>query len=154
LETEARRIYFDDLAEHSPVTPDFGWFDQLTLIVPRTEGAFKKIFGKSEGWATYSHRKTGELDPLRLRRAAWIRPILELRVPKTEVYSNSHSMRPREYGPHARQEKKRVFITLGKGISYFISLVHTEHGLALGTAFVPDGEWLRKMKANSIRLSH
>jgi hypothetical protein len=35
---------------------------------------------------------------------------------------------------------------------YFISLVYTEHGLALGTAFVPDGEWLRKMKVQSTLL--
>ena len=75
-----------------------------------------------------------------------------MRAPKTQIYVNSHSMKPREFGPGARQEKKRVFITLGKGISYFISLVYTEHGLALGTAFVPDGEWLRKMKAQSTLL--
>jgi hypothetical protein len=83
------------------------------------------------------------------------------------------------------REKKRIFVTLDKGLSYFIrpglpgwilrsllrsfcfsyinapelapglftSLVYTEHGLALGTAFPPDGEWLRKMQANSMRIS-
>jgi hypothetical protein len=35
----------------------------------------------------------------------------------------------------------------------FTSQVYTEHGLALGTAFPPDGEWLRKMQANSMRIS-
>ena len=50
------------------------------------------------------------------------------------------------------QEKKRIFVTLDKGLSYFISLVYTEHGLALGTAFPPDGEWLRKMQASSTLL--
>ena len=51
------------------------------------------------------------------------------------------------------QEKKRIFVTLDKGLSYFISLVYTEHALALGTAFPPDGQWLRKMEANSMRIS-
>ena len=58
-----------------------------------------------------------------------------------------------ERGPKATLEKKRIFVTLDKGLSYFISLVYTEHGLALGTAFRPDGEWLRKMQANSVRIS-
>ena len=58
-------------------------------------------------------------------------------------------MKPRQFGPMARQEKKRIFITLGKEVIFFISLVYTEHGLALGTAFPPDGEWLRKMQAES-----
>jgi hypothetical protein len=62
-------------------------------------------------------------------------------------------MKPREYGPRARQEKKRVFVVLGKEVKYFISLVHTQHGLALGTAFVPGDQWLRKMIAESIRIS-
>ena len=53
---------------------------------------------------------------------------------------------------HLPAGEEGVFITLGKGISYFISLVYTEHGLALGTAFVPDGEWLRKMKVQSTLL--
>ena len=62
-------------------------------------------------------------------------------------------MKPRQFWPNARQEKKRLFVTLGKGLSYFISLVYTDHGLALGTAFVPSGDWLRKMQANSMLLN-
>ncbi len=153
LEEEGRRIYFQDLVASPPETPEFGWFEKRTLIVPNTEGAFRKIFGKSVGFASYSHRKTGELDPERLRTAAWIRPILELRVPKTEVYVNNHSMEAREYGPRARREKKRVFVTLGKDTKFFISLVYTEFGLALSTAFVPGDQWLREMKAKSTRLT-
>jgi len=153
LETEARRIYFDDLAANPPVTPDFPWMEKRTLIIAGTEGGFLKIFGKTTGWSQFQHRKTGELDPERLRRAPWIRPVLEMRVAKTKIYVNSHSMKPRQFGPKAIQEKKRIFVTLDKGLSYFISLVYTEHGLALGTAFAPDGEWLRKMQANSMRIS-
>jgi hypothetical protein len=33
-----------------------------------------------------------------------------------------------------------------------ISLVYLQHGLALGTAYAPDGEWLRKVKAESTLL--
>ena len=153
LETEARRIYFADLAAYPPVRPDFPWLEKRTLIIAGTEGGFLKIFGKTTGWSQFQHQKTGELDPERLRRAPWIRPVLEMRVPKTKVYVNSHSMKPRQFGPKATQEKKRIFVTLDKGLSYFISLVYTEHGLALGTAFRPDGEWLRKMQANSMRIS-
>ena len=153
LETEARRIYFEDLSANPPVTPDFPWLEKRTLIIAGTEGGFLKIFGKTTGWSQYQHQKTGELDPERLRRAPWIRPVLEMCVPKTKIYVNSHSMKPRQFGPKATQEKKRIFVTLDKGLSYFISLVYTEHGLALGTAFRPDGEWLRKMQANSVRIS-
>ena len=153
LETEARRIYFDDLAANPPVTPDFPWMEKRTLIIAGTEGGFLKIFGKTTGWSQFQHRKTGELDPERLRRAPWIRPVLEMRVAKTKIYVNSHSMKPRQFGPKAIQEKKRIFVTLDKGLSYFISLVYTEHGLALGTAFPPDGQWLRKMEADSMRIS-
>jgi len=153
LETEARRIYFEDLAANPPVTPDFPWLEKRTLIIAGTEGGFLKIFGKTTGWSQFQHRKTGELDPERLRRAPWIRPVLEMRVPKTKIYVNNHSMKPRRFGPKATQEKKRIFVTLDKGLTYFISLVYTEHGLALGTAFPPDGEWLRKMQANSMRIS-
>ena len=152
LEAAARKIYFDDLAINSPKTPEFKWLEKRTLIISGTEGAFVKVFGKTIGWSQYQHQKTGELDPERLRRAPWIRPVLELRVPKTRIYLNNHSMKPRERGPGARQEKKRIFITLGKEVIYFISLVYTEHGLALGTAFPPDGEWLRKMQASSTLL--
>lgn len=152
LEAEARRIYFEDLAANPPQTPAFSWLENRTLIIAGTEGGFQKVFGKTTGWSQYQHKKTGELDPERLRRAPWIRPVLEMRVPKTKIYVNNHSMKPRQFGPNARQEKKRLFVTLGKGLSYFISLVYTEHGLALGTAFPPDGEWLRKMQANSTLL--
>jgi hypothetical protein len=153
LETEARRIYFDDLAANPPVTPDFPWMEKRTLIIAGTAGGFLKIFGKTTGWSQFQHQKTGELDPERLRPAPWIRPVLEMRVPKTKIYVNNHSMKPRQFGPKAAQEKKRIFVTLDKGLSYFISLVYTEHGLALGTAFPPDGQWLRKMEANSMRIS-
>lgn len=144
LEAEARRVYFDDLAPSPPQTPEFSWLEKRTLIIAGTEGGFQKIFGESAGWAGYSHRKTGRLDMERLRRAPWIRPVLEMRVPKTKIYVNSHSMRAREYGPQAHVERKRLFVTTGSGLLYFISLVYTEHGLALGTAFPPDGEWLRQ----------
>lgn len=152
LEAAARKIYFEDLAVNPPQTPGFSWLEKRTLIIAGTEGAFVKIFGKTTGWSQYQHQKTGELDPERLRRASWIRPVLELRAPKTRIYVNNHSMKPRERGPRTRQEKKRIFITLGKEVIYFISLVYTEHGLALGTAFPPDGEWLRKMRASSTLL--
>lgn len=145
LEAEARRVYFKDLAPNPPQTPDFPWLERRMLTIAGTEGGFQKIFGESVGWASYSHRKTGRLDVERLRRARWIRPVLEMRVPKTKIYVNSHSMRPREYGPGARVDKRRLFITTGPGLLYFISLVYTEHGLALGTAFPPDGQWLREM---------
>jgi hypothetical protein len=152
FEAEARRIYFEDLAVNPPITPNFPWLEKRTLIIAGTEGGFRKIFGKTTGWSQYQHQKTGELDPERLRRAPWIRPVLEMRAPKTRIYVNNHSMKPRERGPGARQEKKRIFITLGRELSYFISLVYTEHGLALGTAFKPDGEWLRKMQRESTLL--
>jgi len=152
LEAEARRIYFQDLVVNPPVTPHFPWLEKRTLIIAGTEGGFQKIFGKTTGWAQFSHQKTGELDPERLRRATWIRPVLEMRAPKTKIYVNNHSMKARERGPGAFGEKKRIFITLGKDLSYFISLVYTAHGLALGTAFKPDGEWLRKMQRDSTLL--
>ncbi|HZR17855.1 MAG TPA: hypothetical protein VFE51_11055 [Verrucomicrobiae bacterium] len=152
LEEEARRIYFEDLVPSPPETPRFTWLERRTLIVPPSEGGFAKVFGLSVGWAQYQHKKTGDLDVKRLRRVRWIRPVLEMRVPKTRIYVNNHSMRAREFGPNAVSEKKRVFITLSKGLSYFISLVYTKHGLALGTAFEPDGEWLRKQIAKSTLL--
>ena len=155
LEVEARQVYFQDLVPKPPQTPDFPWLEKRTLIIAGTEGGFQKIFGKSAGWAGYSHRKTGELDVGRLRRVLWIRPVLEMRVPKTKIYVNSHSMKPREHGPRAHLEKKRLFITTGTGLLYFISLVYIEHGLALSTAFEPDGQWLREMlkKHGTVQLS-
>jgi len=152
LEAEARKIYFEDLAVSPPQTPAFHWLENRTLIIAPTEGGFRKVFGLSVGWAQYEHRKTGDLDVKRLRRVKWVRPVLEMRAPKTKIYVNNHSMKPRERGIGLPNEKKRVFITLGKGISYFISLVYTKHGLALGTAFEPDGEWLRKQIAHSTLL--
>ena len=98
LETEARRTYFNDLAANPPATPDFSWLEKRTLIIAGTEGGFLKIFGKTTGWSQFQHQKTGELDPERLRRAPWIRPVLEMRVPKTKIYVNSHSMKPRSSG--------------------------------------------------------
>ncbi|MHB8523145.1 MAG: hypothetical protein ACYDH9_20665 [Limisphaerales bacterium] len=144
LEAEARRIYFQDLVPSPPQTPNCGWLEKRPIIVTNSEGAFQKIFGESEGWASYHHRKTGELDPERLRRAPWIRPILEMRAPKTRIYINSHSMKAREFGPKAQGEKKRLFVTTGRDILYFISLKYIPGGLVLTTAFPPDGEWLRK----------
>jgi hypothetical protein len=144
LEAEARRIYFQDLVANPPQTPNHRCMESRRFIITNTEGAFKKIFGESEGWASYHHRKTGDLDPERLRRAPWIRPILELQVPKTKIYANNHSMGPREFGPKACSEKKRLFITTGKEVLYFISLKFIPDSLVLTTAFAPDGEWLRK----------
>jgi hypothetical protein len=92
----------------------------------------------------YAHRKTGNLCPKRMRRAPWIRPVLEMKVLKTKVYVNRHSMQPREYGPAATGKRNRIFVTTGSDLLYFISLVYTEHGLALATAFEPDGQWLRQ----------
>ena len=152
LETAARKIYFEDLAANPPKTPKFHWLENRTLVIAGTEGGFQKVFGKTEGWQQFRHEKTGELDPERLRRAPWIRPVLEMRVPKTKIYVNNHSMKPRQYGSKSKPEKKRIFITLGKEVIYFISLVHPDHGLALGTAFPPDGEWLRKMQQQSTLL--
>lgn len=67
-----------------------------------------------------------------------------MRAPKTKIYVNSHSMKPREHGARPPQEKKRLFITTC-GLLYFISLVYIEEGLTLSTAFEPDGQWLRQM---------
>jgi len=145
LEREARRVYFEDLVAHPPQTPDFPWLEKRTLIIAGTEGGFQKIFGETEGWASYSHRKTGRLDAERMQRVHWIRPVLEMRVPKTKIYVNHHSMKPRQHRLSVPGEKKRLFVTTGTGFLYFISLVYTEHALALGTAFEPDGQWLREM---------
>lgn len=144
LEAEARKIYFQNLVPSPPQTPDFPWLEKRPLLVGDSEGSFRHIFEKSAGWATYQHHKTGEMDIERMRRVHWIRPVLELRVPKTSIYVNSHSMKPREFGPMAGGEKKRLFVTTGKSVFYFISLKYLEHGLVLATAFPPDGEWLRK----------
>ena len=144
LEAEARKIYFHDLVTNPPQTPDFPWLEKRPLLVGDSEGSFQHIFGQSTGWASYQHHKTGVLDIERMRRVHWVRPVLEMRVPKTNVYVNSHSMKAREYGPTAGSEKNRLFVTTGKGLLYLISLKYLEHGLVLTTAFPPDGEWLRK----------
>jgi hypothetical protein len=144
LEAEARRIYFDDLVPNPPETPFCAWLERRGLIVANSEGGFQKIFGETTGWAGYAHRKTGRLCPERMRRAPWIRPVLEMKVPKTKIYVNRHSMQPREYGPAATGKRNRIFVTTGSDLLYFISLVYTEHGLALATAFEPDGQWLRE----------
>jgi len=146
LEAEARRIYFDDLATSPPVIPEVPWMIKLPVEVSGTEGGFRKIFEETEGWAGYSHRKTGRFCRKRMRRAAWIRPVLELKVPKTTVYANNHTMGPREFTPGQKPKRNRVFLTTNSGL-YFISLVWvSETSLALATAFEPDGEWVRKMK--------
>ena len=144
LEMEARRIYFEDLVPNPPETPACAWLDRRGLIIPNSEGGFQKIFGETTGWAGYAHRKTGRLSEERMRRAPWIRPVLEMKVPKTMIYVNRHSMQPREYGPATTGKRNRIFVTTGSNLLYFISLVYTEHGLALATAFEPDGQWLRK----------
>ena len=144
FEAEARRIYFNDLVPNPHETPTCTWLEKKGLIISNSEGAFRKIFGKTEGWAGFSHKQTGELCRERMRRAPWIRPVLEMRVAKTKVYVNRHSMGPRDYNTTKVGKRNRIFITTGKELLYFISLVYTEHGLALATAFEPDGEWLRK----------
>jgi hypothetical protein len=88
----------------------------------------------------------------RLRRAAWIRPVLEMQAPKTLIYVNYHSMKPRERDPRARQEKKRFFVTKYPGVLFFVSLKYLEHDMVLTTAFPPDGEWLRKTLRESTLL--
>ena len=145
IETEARRIYFDELVPNAPVIPLCAWLQPMTVTIANTEGGFQKIFGESEGWAGYAHRKTGRLSLARMQCAAWIRPVLELRAPKTKVYVNQHSLKPREFVPGEKPKKNRIFVTTGKGLLYFISLVYVDDTtLALATAFEPDGEWLRK----------
>jgi hypothetical protein len=145
IEAEARRIYFCDLVPNPPITPACAWLERYGLIVPDSEGGFRRIFGETEGWAAFAHRRTGRLSIERMRRAPWIRPVLELKVPKTKVYVNRHCMGPREYGPAATGKRNRIFVTTGDHLLYFISLVYTEHGLALATAFEPDGQWLRRI---------
>jgi hypothetical protein len=147
LEAEARKVYFGDLVPNPPQTPVFRWLDPLPLTVAGTEGGFQKVFGETTGWAQYHHYKTGKLDKERLRRARWIRPVLEMLVPKTKIYVNNHSMKPRQFGANAQIEKKRLFVTTGAEVLYLISLVYTKPapGLALATAYAPNGSDLREM---------
>jgi hypothetical protein len=145
IEKEARRIYFDDLVPHPPVIPVCSWLEAKHVVVAPTEGGFQKIFGETEGWTGYSHRKTGRLSLARMQCAAWIRPALELRVPKTKVYTNQHSLKPREFVPGEKPKKNRIFVTTGVDVLYFISLVYvSDDTLALATAFEPEGKWLRE----------
>jgi hypothetical protein len=148
LEAEAHRVYFEDLVPHPPQTPAFHWLEPLPLTIANAENGFKKVFHETTGWAQYHHNPTGRLDKERLRRVRWIRPILEMRVPKTKIYVNNHSMKPRQYGPRAEVERKRVFVTTAPGILFLISLVYTQPapGLALATAYPPNPKDLREME--------
>ena len=148
LEAEARRVYFQELVANPPTLAAFPWLAGMPLEVTNTEGAFKKIFGETEGWVSYHHRPTGEFDPERLRRVNWIRPVLEMRAANTKIYVNSHSMKPREFGPRARAERKRLYIVTQTDLLYFISLKYLEKSLVLTTAFPPTKPWLRQMKEN------
>ena len=147
LEAEARKVYFEDLVPNPPQSPIYRWLDTMLLTVAGTEGGFQKVFGETTGWSTYHHYKTGVLDRERLRRVRWIRPVLEMRVPSTKIYVNNHSMKPRQFGAKAEVEKKRLFITTGAELLYLISLVHIKPGpgLALATAYAPNGPDLREM---------
>jgi hypothetical protein len=147
LESEARKVYFEDLVPNPPQTPAFRWLETLPLTVAGTENGFKKVFGETTGWAQYRHNP-GKLDKERMRRVRWIRPVLEMRVPKTKIYKNNHSMGARQFGPRAQVESKRLFVTTGTDVLYLISLVYTKPapGLALATAYAPtSGPALREM---------
>jgi len=135
LAAEARRVYFQELVTNPPRLAVFPWLGGLPLEVTNTEG-----------WVSYHHQRTGELDPERLRRVNWIRPVLEMRAAKTKIYVNSHSMKPREFGPKARAERKRLYIVTQSSLLYFISLKYLEKSLVLTTAFPPTGRWLREMQ--------
>jgi len=144
---EAWKVYFEDLVPKPPQIPVYHWLEPLALTIAGTEGGFNKVFGETTGWATYHHNKTGKLDKERLRRVRWIRPVLEMQVPKTKIYVNNHSMKPRQFGAKAEVEKKRLFITTGAELLYLISLVYIKPGpgLALATAYAPNGPDLREM---------
>lgn len=147
LEKEARRVYFEELVPNPPKLYEAGTmsgFQSLPLEITNSEGAFKKIFGESEGWASYHHSKTGQLDPARLRRVYWIRPVLETRVKKLAIYVNNHSMKPREYGARTKPEKKRLYVVTQTELLYFASLKYLESSMVLTTAFEPEGRWLRE----------
>lgn len=146
LEAAARKIYFEELVPHPPVIPARPWLIPMRIVVAPTEGGFQKLFGKTDGWTGYAHRRTGELCRHRMRRAPWIKPVLELAVAKTKVYVNNHTLGPREFMPAQKPKKNRIFVTTGAHLLYFISLVYIDDGtLALATAFEPDGQWLRGM---------
>jgi hypothetical protein len=132
---------------HPPQTPELRWLETLPLTVAGTENGFKKVFGETTGWAQYRHNPTGKLDKERMRRVRWIRPVLEMLVPKTKIYVNNHSMGPRQFGPKAQVDKKRLFVTTALDVLYLISLVYTKPapGLALATAYASNGSDLREM---------
>jgi hypothetical protein len=144
MEKEARRVYFEELVPNPPALAVVRGMDNLPLEVTGSEGSFRHLFGKSEGWASYHHSKTGELDVERMRRVHWIRPVLEMRAKGTRIYVNNHSMKPREYGTRDSAEKKRLYIVTQTGLIYFISLKYLEKSLVLTTAFEPDGRWARE----------
>lgn len=141
LEDEARKIYFDDLVPNPPQTPAFAWLSQHVTTIANSEGGFRKIFGLSEKSGSGYHKTTG-LCRDRMRHVHWLRPIIEMRAPKTKVYVNNHTMG--EWGDK-RPPRKRLFVTTGVGFEYLISQVYLEDGsLALSTAFpVKDFKWLR-----------
>ena len=148
LEAEARKVYFEDLVPNPPQSPIYRWLETLPLTIANTEGGFQKVFGETTGWAQYHHNKTGALDKERLRRVKWIRPVLEMRAPKTKIYVSNHSMKPRQFGPKAKKERKRLFVTTGVEVLYLISLVYIDDDtrLALATAYAPtDGGRFRDM---------
>ena len=147
LEKEARRVYFEELVPNPPKlyeAPAMRAFQNLPLEITNSEGAFKHLFGESEGWSSYHHSKTGRLDKERLRRVNWIRPVLETRVKKLAIYVNNHSMKPREYGTPSKPEKKRLYIVTQTGLLYFASLKYLNTSMVLTTAYEPDGKWLRE----------
>ncbi len=55
-------------------------------------------------------------------------------------------MQPREFGPRARVERKRLYIVTQTELLYFISLKYLANSLVLTTAFPPTGRWLREMQ--------
>jgi len=145
VEKEARRIYFEELVPNPPILPEIKGMQNLRLEITATEGAFKHIFGESEGWTMYHHSKTGALDVERMRRIRWIRAVLELQVKGTKIYVNYHSMKPREHGDRVSDEKKRIYVVTRSGLLYFVSLKYLPKSFVLTSAFEPEGRWIREM---------
>ena len=154
LEKETRRVYFEELVPNPPTIAILRGIDNLPLQITNSEEAFQKIFGKTEGWTSYHHHKTGELDPERMCCVRWIRPVLEMKAKGTVIYVNNHSMKPREYGSRGNVEKKRLYIVTQTGLMYFISLKYLEKSLVMTTAYEPDGRWVREMikKHGTVRI--
>jgi hypothetical protein len=145
LEKEARRVYFEELVPHPPTLPSIRGIETFSLEITNSDGSFRHLFGLSKGWASYRHSKTGDLDRERMRRVNWVRPVLEMKAAGTKIYVNQHAMKPREFGPRANIEKKRLYVVTQPGLQYFISLKYLAKSLVLTTAFEPDGRWLREM---------